>query len=96
MTSGTWTLVIGGVIGAALILFGGGVLVTGRAPASTSRAFSTTRGAGLYHLLFGAALILLVTGTQMRGLANIITTVAAVLLAGVAIIKFRPRKKENP
>ena len=94
MDSGTWTLVIGGVIGAVLVLFGVRVLVTGRAPASTMRAFDSMRAAGLYHLLFGVALILLVAGTRMPSVAGVATTVVAVLLAGVAIVKFRPRRRE--
>ena len=95
MDTSTWTLVIGGAIGAALALFGVKVLVTGRAPASTTRAFDTIRAGGLYHLLFGVALILLVVGTKMPDVLNIVTTVAAVVLAGVAILKFRPRRKET-
>jgi len=63
----TWTLVIGGVIGLALALFGVRMLVTGRAPASTTRSFRTVHEAGLYHLLFGLGLILLVAGTRLPG-----------------------------
>lgn len=97
MDTGTWTLVIGGAIGLALVVFGGRMLVTGRAPASTTRAFRSMRDAGLYHLLFGVALILLVAGTKLPGdLIGVITATLAVLLAAVAVIRYRPqgRRKE--
>ena len=58
----TWTLLIGGAIGLALALFGVRMLITGRAPASTARSFRTVHDAGLYHLLFGLGLLLLVGG----------------------------------
>lgn len=95
MDTSTWTLVIGGVIGAALALFGVKVLVTGRAPASTTRAFRTMREAGLYHLLFGLALTLLVVSSELPRPADLVSPVAAVLLAGVAVVKFRPRKEKE-
>lgn len=97
MDTGTWTLVIGGAIGLALVVFGVRMLVTGRAPASTTRAFRSMRDAGLYHLLFGVALILLVAGTKLPGdLIGVITATLAVLLAAVAVIRYRPqgRRKE--
>ena len=88
----TWTLVIGGVIGLALALFGVRMLVTGRAPASTTRSFRTVHEAGLYHLLFGLGLILLVAGTRLPGdRTGAVTAVLAVLLAAVAVVRYRPR-----
>jgi hypothetical protein len=92
MDIGTWTLVTGGVIGLALALFGARVLATGRAPASTTRAFRSTRDAGLYHLLFGAGLMLLVAGTALPGdSTGVVTAVLAVTLAAVAVVRHRPQ-----
>jgi hypothetical protein len=94
MDTGTWTLFIGGAIGLALALFGVRMLITGQAPASTARAFRTTRDAGLYHLLFGLGLLLLVVGTELPGdVTPIVSAVLAVALAGVAVVRYRPRRK---
>jgi len=96
MDTSTWTVVIGGVIGLALAAVGAKVLITGRAPDSISRAFRNTRDAGLYHLLFGLGLMLLVAGTKLPGgNTGIVTAVLAVLLAGVAVFRYRPRKKDE-
>ena len=96
MDTGTWTLFIGGAIGLALALFGVRMLITGRAPASTARAFRTTRDAGLYHLLFGLGLILLVVGTELPGdVTPIVSAVLAVALAGVAVVRYRPRAERS-
>jgi hypothetical protein len=93
MDFGAGTLLIGGAIGLALALFGVRMLVTGQAPAATSRAFRTVRDAGLYHLLFGIALGLLVLGTKLPGAATaLVSTVVAVALVGVAVARFRPRR----
>jgi hypothetical protein len=94
MDTGTWTLIIGGAIGLALVLFGVKMLVTSQAPASTVRAFRNVREAGLYHLLFGLGLLLLVAGTDLPGTATpIVSAVVAVVLAGIAVVRYRPRKK---
>jgi len=94
----TWTLLIGSLIGLALGLFGVRMLITGHAPAATTRAFRTIRDAGLYHLLFGIALLLLVAGTRLPGdRTGIVTAVLAVVVVAVAVIRYRPRgKKEEP
>ena len=92
----TWTLVLGGVIGVALALFGVRMLVTGRAPASTTRSFRTVHEAGLYHLLFGLGLILLVAGSRLPGdRTGAVTAVLAVLLAAVAMVRYRPRGRKE-
>jgi hypothetical protein len=96
MDTGTWTLVTGGTIGLALVLFGARMLVTGRAPASTVRAFRSMRDAGLYHVLFGAGLILLVAGAKLPGgQTGVVTAVLAVMLAAVAVIRYRPQAKRT-
>jgi hypothetical protein len=92
MDTGTWTLVTGSFIGLALVLFGARMLVTGRAPASAMRAFRSVRDAGLYHVLFGAGLILLVAGARLPGASTaLVTAVLAVLLAAVAVVRYRPQ-----
>jgi Flp pilus assembly protein TadB len=95
MDLGLWTLVIGGVIGLALALFGVKLLATGRAPASTKRAFRTVREAGFYHLLFGAALLILVIGTKVKGPTAAAGAVVAVPLVAVAVARFRPRGRRT-
>ena len=92
MALGTATLVIGGGIGLLLAMFGLRMLNTGRAPAATARAFRTVRDAGMYHLLFGIALVLVVLATELPGrAARISGTVLAVAVVGVAIARYRPR-----
>ena len=96
MDTGTWTLFIGGAIGLALALFGVTMLVTGQAPASTARAFRNVRDAGLYHLFFGLGLLLLVAGAKLPGeLTGFATAVIAVVLAVVAVGRYRPRGKRG-
>lgn len=92
----TWTLLIGGAAGLVLTLFGVRILVTGRAPAATTRAFRTIRDAGLYHLLFGLGLILLVAGTRLPGeRTSSVTAILAVVVVAVAVIRYRPRSKKD-
>ena len=94
MDTGTWTVFIGGAIGLALVLFGAKMLITGQAPASTARAFRNVNDAGLYHLLFGLGLLLLVAGTELPGTVTpVVSAVIAVVLAGIAVVRYRPRKK---
>ena len=93
MDIGTATLAVGGAIGLVLALFGVKMLLTGRAPASTLRNFLRVRDAGLYHLLFGAALLLMVVGqTVLDGPAAVAMSTAAIVLVGVALIRYRPRR----
>jgi hypothetical protein len=92
MSTSTWTMVVGGVAGLVLAAFGAGMLITGRAPDATTRAFRSVRDAGCYHLLFGLGLALVVLGTAVRGgVVTVVTTVAAILMVGVAVVRFRPR-----
>jgi hypothetical protein len=93
MTLGTSTLLIGGVIGLFLAVFGVAMLVTGKAPASTLRNFAGVRTAALYHLLFGVALILMVVSQALlTGPAILVVSVLAILMVGVAVVRYRPRR----
>jgi hypothetical protein len=93
MDLGTATLLVGGAIGLALALFGVKMLVTGRAPAGTMRNFAGVRTAALYHLLFGVALLVLVLGQVLpAGPANVITSVLAIAMVGLALVRYRPRR----
>jgi hypothetical protein len=93
MNLGTATLVVGGSIGLALALFGVRMLLTGRAPASTRRNFPRVRDAALYHLLFGVALLLVVLGQAvLAGTAAVVMSALGIVLVGVALIRYRPRR----
>jgi hypothetical protein len=92
MNASTWTMVVGGMAGIVLAAFGAGMLVTGRAPDATTRAFRSVRDAGCYHLLFGVGLALIVFGTAWGGgPVTLLTTIVAIALVGVAVVRFRPR-----
>jgi hypothetical protein len=96
MSTGQWTMVFGGAIGLALALFGARMLITGRAPVSTTRSFRSVREAGIYHLLFGVALVLVVIGTHFSGThAALVMTLLAVAMVGVAVVRFRPRGRRS-
>ena len=95
MSISDWTIVVGGAVALALAAHGVRILLTGRLPAATARAFRSARDAGWYHLLFGLALALVVTGTALAGaVLPTVTSVVAVVLAGVAIVRFRPRHQK--
>jgi hypothetical protein len=96
MSTGQWTMVVGGTIGLVLVLFGARMLITGRAPDATARAFRNVREAGCYHTLFGAALVLVVAGTNFSGSpAALVMTLLAVAMVGVAVVRFRPRGRRS-
>jgi hypothetical protein len=96
MSTGQWTMVIGGAIGLALTVFGVRMLITGRAPDATARAFRSVREAGCYHTLFGLALVLVVVGTNLPGSAvALVTTLLAVAMVGIAVVRFRPRGRRS-
>ena len=95
-TSG-WTMLAGGVAGAGLAVFGMVILVTGRAPTATARAFRSVRDAGFYHFFFGTALGLVVIATGID--SSVVTTtitVLAIVMAGTALVRFRPRGRSRP
>ncbi|MDI6098588.1 hypothetical protein QLQ12_08235 [Actinoplanes sp. NEAU-A12] len=84
------------LIGLVLTVFGARILVTGHAPALIARSFRTPREAGLYHLLFGVALLIFVLGTtQLTDVAAITATVIAVGLVAVAVVYFRPGSRSR-
>jgi len=90
-------MLAGGVAGAALAVFGLSVLVTGRAPTSTARAFRSVRAVGFYHLFFGISLGLVVIATSLDSAAvTTAITVVAIVLAGVALVRFRPHGRQRP
>ena len=96
MNTGQWTMIIGGAIGLALAAFGSRMLITGRAPGATERAFRSVRDAGLYHTLFGVALVLVVVGTNFSGTpAALVMTLLAVAMVGLAVVRFRPRGRRS-
>ncbi|MEV6844811.1 hypothetical protein [Actinoplanes sp. NPDC051411] len=96
MSTGQWTTAIGGAIGLALAVFGARMLITGRAPNATTRAFRNVREAGCYHTLFGVALVLVVVGTNFTGSpAALVMTLLAVAMVGLAVIRFRPRGRRS-
>jgi hypothetical protein len=96
MNTGQWTMVVGGAIGLALAAFGGRMLITGRAPQATARAFRNVRDAGCYHTLFGVALVLVVIGTNFGSSpAALVMTLLAVAMVGLAVVRFRPRGRRS-
>ena len=78
------------VLGAGLALYGGRILLTGRAPARTRQAFRSVREAGLYSLCNGTGLALLALGSRFDQIALL---VLALLFCGLAFVKFRPRRQ---
>ncbi|GAB1644933.1 hypothetical protein [Krasilnikovia sp. MM14-A1259] len=94
MSVSGWTVGIGVVVGAGLAAMGAGMLATGRMPAATARTFRDVRAAGLYHLLFGLALLILVVGLYLPGFAaSWISAGVAVTLVAVAVVRYRPRRR---
>ncbi|MBM2619133.1 hypothetical protein JIG36_26620 [Actinoplanes sp. LDG1-06] len=97
MSTSSWTMLAGGVAGAVLAVFGLVILLTGRAPEPTARAFRNVRDAGFYHFLFGTALGLVVIATSINApVVTVMITVIAVAMAGTALVRFRPRGRRRP
>jgi hypothetical protein len=94
MGLGVATILFGGAVGLPLVIFGARMLITGRAPGATARAFLAVRDAGMYHLLFGLALLIVAIGASVpSGVAAAVSAVIAVGLVAVAVIKHRPRRR---
>ena len=90
-------MVVGGVAGGVLAAFGLIMLLTGKAPEPTARAFRSVRDAGFYHFLFGTGLGLVVIGTGLDNpVVTTTVTVLAVVMVGVALVRFRPRARQRP
>jgi predicted MFS family arabinose efflux permease len=84
------------LVGLVLAVFGGRMLVTGKAPGVIARSFRTPRQAGGYHLLFGLAVLVFIMGaTQLTELAAMIATLVAVGLVAVAVVYFRPGSRSR-
>ena len=97
MSASSWTMLAGGVAGGVLAVFGLVMLLTGKAPEPTNRAFRSVRDAGFYHFLFGTGLGLVVLGTGLDNpVVTITITVLAVAMVGVALVRFRPRGRQRP
>ncbi|MFI5935761.1 hypothetical protein [Actinoplanes sp. NPDC051494] len=87
---------LGAVIGLVLALFGVTLLVTGRGPAVILRNFPRVRDAGLYHLLFGVAVLMMVLGQGMlSGAARVVCSAGGLVLVVFALIRYRPRRIER-
>ncbi|BCJ44263.1 hypothetical protein GCM10010168_10760 [Actinoplanes ianthinogenes] len=83
---------LGGVLGLALFVFGMRMLVRDEAPGMIAHSFRSARDAGYYHLLFGLALLIYVGGLHLNtAVAGQAAAVIAVLLVGIALVRFRPR-----
>ena len=96
MNTSNWTMLAGGLAGAGLAVFGLVILVTGRAPAPTAKAFRSARDAGFYHFLFGTSLGLVVIATGINSpVVTTTITVLAVIMAAVALVRFRPRGRQR-
>ncbi|GAA4922055.1 hypothetical protein [Actinoplanes utahensis] len=79
------------LVGLVLVVLGARMALTGRAPAVIARSFRTPREAGVYHLLFGLALLVFSFGMALLAdLAATIATVLAIGLCAVAVVCFRP------
>ncbi|RZU51918.1 hypothetical protein EV385_3755 [Krasilnikovia cinnamomea] len=96
MSVSGWTVGIGLAVGVGLTAMGVTILATRRMPAATARTFRDARAAGLYHLLFGLALLILVLGLYLPGsAASAISAGLAVALVAVAVVRFRPRGRRS-
>ena len=74
--------------GAAVALYGAWILVTGRATERALRAFRSVTEVGLYALCTGTGLVLLALGSLFD---QIVLLCLALLLCGLAFVKYRPR-----
>jgi hypothetical protein len=85
----------GAAIGLGIAAFGVAVLVAGRAPRRTARAWRSLREAGLWSLSMGSALVLLALSGFLVDWdltwVGMTTLVAAMGLV-VSAVRFRPRR----
>ncbi len=80
--------------GLALAAFGGVILLTGKAPSRTRRAFRRVQEAGLYAACTGSALVLLTVASTADRLDDVLQLgllAVAMTLFIVAFVRYRPR-----
>ena len=85
----------GGGLGTAVALFGAWILLTGRAPAGTARAFRSTTDAGMYSLCTGTAVVLLAVPSRFQQIGfawQLVFLALAMLLGAIGFLKYRPRR----
>jgi hypothetical protein len=99
MDLGAWLGLLTGVGGASVAIYGAAILLTNRATLSDRRAFRRVKDAGLYYLCFGLALTLIVLSVlwneHHQSLLAVAALIGAMSLAGLAVIRYRPRQKER-
>jgi hypothetical protein len=85
--------------GAAVAIYGAAVLLTGRLTCGDQRAFARTKDAGPYYVCFGLALTLLVSSgvwnRQHQSLLAGVGLIGTLGLAGLAVIRYRPRQERR-
>jgi drug/metabolite transporter (DMT)-like permease len=92
-----WVRVTEIVAGGGLAAYGCYVLTTGRLSRRARAAFRSTRDAGMYPLCSGAGLVALAVAqfssdAESLSLAYTLgATIVALLLMGVAFVRYRPR-----
>jgi hypothetical protein len=90
---------LAGVGGAAVATYGAAILLTNRSTLSDRRAFRRVKDAGLYYLCFGLALTLIVLSVlwneHHQSLLAVAALIGAMALVGLAVIRYRPRRKKR-
>jgi hypothetical protein len=99
MDLGLWLSLTGGALGLGVAIYGAEILVTGRATRGDQRVFRRLADAGLYYLCFGLALALLVLSQLWnendQSLPAVVTLIIAMVLGGLAVIRYRPRRNKR-
>jgi hypothetical protein len=96
---GSWLAALAGAGGAATAIYGAAILLTGRAARRDRCAFRRMNDAGLYYLCFGLALTLSVLGVvwndHHQSLLAVVALIGTTVLAGLAVIRYRPRQHKQ-
>jgi hypothetical protein len=99
MDLGSWLGLLAGVGGATVAIYGAIILLTDRATRGDRRAFRRTKDAGLYYLCLGLALTLMVLSMlwneHHQSLLAVAALIGVIALAGLAVIRYRPRQKKR-
>jgi predicted benzoate:H+ symporter BenE len=94
-----WLALLAIVGGGAVAIYGAAILFTGRAAPADRRAFRHVKDAGLFYLCFGLALTLITLGglwnQHYQSLLALLALVGTVLLAGLAVVRYRPRRNKQ-